>query len=62
MFARDCFVARGFVGYIGAQRMLKREGSIGGADTDAPIPPAARRDDSFEWETPARSGAVIATT
>jgi len=41
------------VGYIGAQRMLKREGSIGGADTDAPIPPAARRDDSFEWETPA---------
>ena len=33
--------------------MLKREGSIGGADTDAPISPAARRDDSFEWETPA---------
>ena len=33
--------------------MLKREGSIGGADTDAPMSPATRRDDSFEWETPA---------
>ena len=33
--------------------MLKREGSIGGADTDAPMSPAIRRDDSFEWETPA---------
>ena len=41
------------MGYIGAQRMLKREGSIGGADTDAPMSPATRRDDSFEWETPA---------
>ena len=30
---------RGFVGYAGATRMLKREGSIGGADTDAPITP-----------------------
>ena len=48
------------MGYAGATRMLKREGSTGGADTTAPITPADPRDDSFEWEAP-RSDASTAS-